>query len=119
MKKLIFVGLLSLLSIGCVKGQIKPENKWIIGTWERESEYGDIINTTFNEDGTGIMGTLNFIFSVNEDLVTMFFKIPYSDGEDYHPPEEYNIYKINNQKMVLKLTKDKNSPAYHFAKVNN
>ena len=99
MKKIIFVGLFALLFIGCA-GQTKQENHWLIGSWEGEDSsfpwMKGFITATFNKNGTGTYRGEEIEFSINDNLLTMF----YIEDE---PIGQYDciIHKINEQKIIL------------------
>ena len=112
MKKLIFVGLVAILFITCA-GQSKQENHWLIGSWEGEDDSLIVarITATFNVDGTGIYRGEENQFSINGNLLTMFYT-------EYKPffQSEYIIYRINDQVLILQHP---TQGMIHLRKINN
>jgi hypothetical protein len=105
MKKVFFVVLFSIILLG-VYGQTRPENRWILGRWVGDMSYdGDNFNCEIilNDNGTGKITITqgsesvseDFIFSINGNIIIMI-------GEEILLIDiPYNIYRINDQRIVL------------------
>ena len=71
MKKIVLLILLAMVVNG-LYGQTYPENQWLHGTWRGIDGNNNSYEFIFNENGTGRSGGIDIIYSVNENMLTIF-----------------------------------------------
>ena len=104
MKKIIFVFLFSIILLG-VYGQQRSENIWLIGKWSGTNISGEIAEFIFNDNGTGRIDIgdeiLDFFFSINENLITLFIREGNGIGN-----VDITVFRISDQRLVLRSGRD-------------
>jgi hypothetical protein len=94
MRKIICLGLFALVLVGAY-GQVRNENRWLVGTWT-ETEADRI--WVFKADGSGQLEDWSFNFSIEQTSEGMVLSVFYDDGEFW----EYIIRRISDRQVVLR-----------------
>ena len=129
MKKVFVFVVLFLLCLGSIFGQMRSENRWLVGTWTgtvvkwvENVESRTNMELVLNDNGTGRIDRVNFIFSIAEptllsqgsQILHIFLtaELPYIEGHTYF------IYRINDQRMVFIDDRDRGGFSVELNKRN-
>ena len=96
MKKGILAILFLIILVIGIYGQIRPEYRWILGTWVGTDSSQNSVEIALNNDGTGRWGGRNIIYSIEGNAIQMFHENGLSRFWDG------NIWRINDQRMILR-----------------
>ena len=101
MKKVIVAVLFVTIWIDGVYGQTRTENSWILGTWVISNlccpHRGTNLILTLNDDGTGIMGNEEILFSISENTLLVLSV----DGRNARTFIHGTKYRINDQRIII------------------